>query len=718
MVRKRRGIGNVIATAVMVFFMVFTASQLYLYSIDQLDNYNQVAQTVYNTNAQKQSEHIAISNLVLDSSGTLSNDYIAKITVSNNGGVTSNIVAVWVDNVDQSTQSHSRISENVFIGQGLSATLPSVDMGILKTALVKMTIKVLTALGNSVSTEVLPPGLAGTTSQTLANTLLTLIPPNPITSNDMTVSLTVTNTNSLGVAFTALAPDVCFFQGDFNTGTAIPPVLSTVFSGTGASGTAGSNILTVNPNPNWTPNQWLGNIVVVTGGTGAGQTGRITSNGANTLTVSFPSPQTGWTTSMTSSTFAIQSDCHGKNVTVYSGVAVSGTSNTLVVSGSPWLSNEWNNYFVVITAGTGSGQTATITGTTFGNTITVTPNWTINPGSGSQFSIQAPNCSAGTGTTTAAPVSCTLVQGPTPSNFSFLPSGGSVQFQWTYLLNSIVANAPVTFVASYTNMSTTIGLISSSQAPAQLATVRPAGGTSSGLGGQLGNLAITFSTFQYTQDGANWVAAFSMPQGVRTILSVVVNNLGPTSFALDQDTVLYLNGLTTGSTTVFFVIQPSVCNTSNPPNWFSNPPADSRVCSYPGTSNPIVIPPSGAATVYFGANNPGSTHAQRSPPPDIYAVTLSQTGESGTLTTGTVLSSTRTSLTVAGNPWTPGQWVGKSVEILSGSGASSFGTISVSTSNAITISGGWQTNPPSGSTFAIGSATYGQSIPVVSVTTA
>jgi hypothetical protein len=69
------------------------------------------------------------------------------------------------------------------------------------------------------------------------------------------------------------------------------------------------------------------------------------------------------------------------------GTATSGTATTLVNSGKAWTANQWTNFQVRITAGTGRGQIRNISSNT-GTTLTV-PTWTTNPDATSVYAIEA-----------------------------------------------------------------------------------------------------------------------------------------------------------------------------------------------------------------------------------------------------------------------------------------------------------------------------------------
>lgn len=73
-----------------------------------------------------------------------------------------------------------------------------------------------------------------------------------------------------------------------------------------------------------------------------------------------------------------------------SGTATSATSTTLVNSGKTWTTNNWANYQVRITGGTGAGQFRTIASNT-ATTLTVSAAWTTTPDSTSTYVIEG-NC--------------------------------------------------------------------------------------------------------------------------------------------------------------------------------------------------------------------------------------------------------------------------------------------------------------------------------------
>jgi len=183
--------------------------------------------------------------------------------------------------------------------------------------------------------------------------------------------------------------------------------------GTGTS-TGGNTSTTLNDiNKSFTPNQFVNFLVEITGGFGAGQVRRIASNTATQLTVSTP-----WLlTPTSSSTYQIRGDFiyvanQGNNSilvldnasTVDASFFVTG--NPTIASGPSTLEDrrqsftqdQFVNYLVEITSGTGAGQVRTITSNS-STLLFVSPNWTTNPDTTSTYRIR-PGLRTITGTST------------------------------------------------------------------------------------------------------------------------------------------------------------------------------------------------------------------------------------------------------------------------------------------------------------------------------
>lgn len=72
---------------------------------------------------------------------------------------------------------------------------------------------------------------------------------------------------------------------------------------------------------------------------------------------------------------------------IYVGTVSSATSTTLTDTGSNWETNQWANYLVDITGGTGVGQVRIISSNT-SDTLTVNEAWTTIPDSTSTYAIR------------------------------------------------------------------------------------------------------------------------------------------------------------------------------------------------------------------------------------------------------------------------------------------------------------------------------------------
>ena len=70
-----------------------------------------------------------------------------------------------------------------------------------------------------------------------------------------------------------------------------------------------------------------------------------------------------------------------------SGQATAGAASTITNSAKSWASNQWANYQIRITSGTGAGQIRTISSNT-GTVITVSSAWTTQPDTTSNYSIE------------------------------------------------------------------------------------------------------------------------------------------------------------------------------------------------------------------------------------------------------------------------------------------------------------------------------------------
>lgn len=69
-----------------------------------------------------------------------------------------------------------------------------------------------------------------------------------------------------------------------------------------------------------------------------------------------------------------------------SNTATGGTDNTLIRTGASWSVNAYANMYVLLTAGTGSGQIRKVLSNT-ADTLTVSVDWLVNPDATSEFKI-------------------------------------------------------------------------------------------------------------------------------------------------------------------------------------------------------------------------------------------------------------------------------------------------------------------------------------------
>lgn len=120
-------------------------------------------------------------------------------------------------------------------------------------------------------------------------------------------------------------------------------------------------------------------------------------NGGTLATNSFRSfdPLTStWSASLTFTGLPASIATDGKLVStpdteVYaSGTATAGAATTLTNGAKTWTANQWTNYQVRITAGTGIGQVRAIASNT-GTVLTVSAAWTTNPDATSVYAIEA-----------------------------------------------------------------------------------------------------------------------------------------------------------------------------------------------------------------------------------------------------------------------------------------------------------------------------------------
>ena len=155
-------------------------------------------------------------------------------------------------------------------------------------------------------------------------------------------------------------------------------------SGTAQTGST-SNTIKLDSGASATNNIYNGAIVFLTGGTGLGQTRRIVSYNGTTKVATVDK---AWViTPDNTSTFELYGNTN--SVAAHEGIAQAGAAGSLTLQTTASATNNiYNNSFLTITSGTGSGQTRIITaynGTT--KVATVDSNWSVTPDNTSVYAV-------------------------------------------------------------------------------------------------------------------------------------------------------------------------------------------------------------------------------------------------------------------------------------------------------------------------------------------
>lgn len=145
------------------------------------------------------------------------------------------------------------------------------------------------------------------------------------------------------------------------------PVQLTTCTDVQGTATGGTSTTLTDTSKAWTTNQWSGNSLLLTSGSGSPQTRTVASNTSNTLTLSQPFG------------IIVTGSATGQDI----GTATSATASDIIDStrdpaGTPtnpsWTPNQWHNFVLTLTAGTGSPQTRTVASNTEFK-LTVSPPW-------------------------------------------------------------------------------------------------------------------------------------------------------------------------------------------------------------------------------------------------------------------------------------------------------------------------------------------------------
>lgn len=152
-------------------------------------------------------------------------------------------------------------------------------------------------------------------------------------------------------------------------GTSVPStdILGRTRTGNGAqwidsgTATAGGAKTITDSGKSWGTDTLIGCLIMITSGTGSGQKKVIDTNTATVITVF-----ENWSTQPdNTSVYRIIRGPHA-----FTATCTSGNTTTATISSAAWDTNQWAGYTLEVTAGTGSGQTTTVTSNT-GTAITV-----------------------------------------------------------------------------------------------------------------------------------------------------------------------------------------------------------------------------------------------------------------------------------------------------------------------------------------------------------
>jgi hypothetical protein len=133
-----------------------------------------------------------------------------------------------------------------------------------------------------------------------------------------------------------------------------------------------------------TDNYYNGQLVVITGGTGVGQS-RTILNYVAAGTVATPTRD--WAVAPDgTSTFAVFGD--DVPAILEAGVATAGAAGTITLDAAASTTVDlYKNNFIMLTGGTGAGQTRLIGAYSAGRVATITPNWTTTPDATSIYQV-------------------------------------------------------------------------------------------------------------------------------------------------------------------------------------------------------------------------------------------------------------------------------------------------------------------------------------------
>lgn len=194
--RKRSGIGNVIASMIFIFLVIFMTGNLLVWSILQFSDYQNIVQDMNSHDLLSLGENVVISGAMLDSSDNL------DITVSNNGRSTAHIVSLWIINEtsSDSSEKYYHFTQNIFLSSGNS--LSGIGSSIKLNSTMKYTFRIITELGNIASYQIIP------VSEAVMKVDVTINPPTVISEHDVFVHMIITNNMSGTGSVYNIVPDL------------------------------------------------------------------------------------------------------------------------------------------------------------------------------------------------------------------------------------------------------------------------------------------------------------------------------------------------------------------------------------------------------------------------------------------------------------------------------------------------------------------------------
>jgi len=178
--RQRRGVGTVIATVIFIFVFIFTMGQLYVWYLNQLDDYNAVVDRMRDSDAARLNEAISISSVSITTGNALT------IQVVNRGSATAHIVSLWVIDETANPDTRTRTSVDVYVpAAGTNTVSGTGTFGHI------LSLKVVTELGTVVSHRIAPASGIGNLAMSLVAS-----PPTVVEKHSVALSLFVTNNNT------------------------------------------------------------------------------------------------------------------------------------------------------------------------------------------------------------------------------------------------------------------------------------------------------------------------------------------------------------------------------------------------------------------------------------------------------------------------------------------------------------------------------------------